>query len=71
MSKRSVPSFGAYNPDRHHQKEELASFRDTLTEVNDKYWADQVEIQRESGQSPPTTVSCRQLKLFQNVWSGS
>ncbi len=29
----------------------LVSLRDTLTEVNDKYWADQVEIQRESAES--------------------
>jgi len=28
--------------------EQLASLRDTLTQVNDKYWADQVDIQRES-----------------------
>jgi len=29
----------------------LASLRDTLTEVNDKYWADQVEIQRQSAEA--------------------
>ena len=29
----------------------LASLRDTLTEVNDKYWADQVEIQRETAEA--------------------
>jgi len=38
MSKRSVPSFGAYNPDRHCRKEEPASHRDTLTEVHNKEW---------------------------------
>jgi hypothetical protein len=31
--------------------QKLASLRDTLTEVNDKYWADQVEIQRESAEA--------------------
>jgi hypothetical protein len=31
-----VPSFGAYNPDRHYQKDELASLRDTLAEINDQ-----------------------------------
>jgi len=29
----------------------LASLRDTLTGINDKYWADQVEIQRESAEA--------------------
>jgi tetratricopeptide (TPR) repeat protein len=29
----------------------LASLRDTLTEISDKYWADQVEIQRESAEA--------------------
>ena len=29
----------------------LASLRDTLAEVNDKYWADQVEIQREGAEA--------------------
>ena len=28
--------------------QKLASLRDTLAGINDKYWADQVEIQRES-----------------------
>jgi hypothetical protein len=28
--------------------QQLASLRDTLTQANDKYWADQVDIQRES-----------------------
>ena len=31
--------------------EKLASLRDTLTEISDKYWADQVEIQRESAEA--------------------
>jgi len=29
----------------------LASLRDTLTQIGDKYWADQVEIQRESAEA--------------------
>jgi tetratricopeptide (TPR) repeat protein len=29
----------------------LASLRDTLTQISDKYWADQVEIQRESAEA--------------------
>jgi len=29
----------------------LASLRDTLAGINDKYWADQVEIQRESAEA--------------------
>ena len=31
--------------------QKLASLRDTLTEIHDKYWADQVEIQRESAEA--------------------
>jgi tetratricopeptide (TPR) repeat protein len=31
--------------------QKLASLRDTLTGINDKYWADQVEIQRESAEA--------------------
>jgi hypothetical protein len=45
-----VPDFGTYNSD-HHQKKALASLRDTLTEVKDKRWADQVQIQRKSAEA--------------------
>jgi len=31
--------------------DKLASIRDTLTGINDKYWSDQVEIQRESAEA--------------------
>jgi tetratricopeptide (TPR) repeat protein len=31
--------------------QKLASLRDTLTGINDKYWSDQVEIQRESAEA--------------------
>ena len=31
--------------------QKLASLRDTLTGINDKYWADQVEIQRQSAEA--------------------
>jgi hypothetical protein len=48
MSKRSVPSFSAYNPDSYEQKEQFASLHGTLTEVNDKKWADQMEFAPES-----------------------
>jgi tetratricopeptide (TPR) repeat protein len=33
------------------EMQKLASLRDTLAGINDKYWADQVEIQRESAEA--------------------
>ncbi len=33
------------------EEQKLASLRDTLAGINDKYWADQVEIQRESAEA--------------------
>ena len=33
------------------EAQKLASLRDTLAGINDKYWADQVEIQRESAEA--------------------
>jgi tetratricopeptide (TPR) repeat protein len=49
----------------------LASLRDTLTGINDKYWADQVEIQRESAEAWITLADGKSEEALQQMRSAA
>jgi tetratricopeptide (TPR) repeat protein len=47
--------------------QQLASLRDTLTQGNDKYWADQVDIQRESAAAWITLAEGKREEAFRRM----
>ena len=51
--------------------QKLASLRDTLTGINDKYWADQVEIQRESAEAWTTLAEGKSADALRQMRSAA
>ena len=51
--------------------QKLASLRDTLAGINDKYWADQVEIQRESAEAWVTFAEGKSEKALRQMRSAA
>jgi hypothetical protein len=51
--------------------QKLASLRDTLAGINDKYWADQVEIQRESAEAWTTLAEGKSEEALRQMRSAA
>jgi len=49
----------------------LASLRDTLTEINDRYWADQVDIQRETAEAWVTLAEGKSEEALRRMRSAA